>query len=96
MRPELIRQGQTKVGNPYCIICNYGRAVKTLLPVERRILFSRAQGLTLTNVAKNLGKTRERIAQIEHRAYRKLRHPSRVEIIEGRNELCKKNVQKQV
>ncbi|MFI4972119.1 MAG: sigma-70 family RNA polymerase sigma factor, partial [Hyphomicrobiales bacterium] len=54
----------------------------TLIPRERRVLqlrFGLIDGhqRTLEEVGKRLGVTRERIRQIEVKALRKLRHPSR-------------------
>jgi len=54
----------------------------TLTPRERRVLQLRfglvdSQQRTLEEVGKRLGVTRERIRQIETKALRKLRHPSR-------------------
>jgi RNA polymerase primary sigma factor len=54
----------------------------TLTPRERRVLQLRfglvdARQLTLEEVGKRFGVTRERIRQIETKALRKLRHPSR-------------------
>src|SRR3989441_1643095 len=56
--------------------------LNTLTPRERRVLQLRfglinAQELTLQEVGQRLGVTRERIRQIENKALRKLRHPSR-------------------
>jgi RNA polymerase primary sigma factor len=56
----------------------------TLSPRERRVLqlrFGLADGheRTLEEVGKRFGVTRERIRQIEAKALRKLRHPSRAE-----------------
>jgi RNA polymerase primary sigma factor len=54
----------------------------SLTPRERRVLQLRfglidAREQTLEEVGKRFGVTRERIRQIEARALRKLRHPSR-------------------
>ena len=56
--------------------------LNTLTPRERRVLQLRfglinAHELTLQEVGQRLGVTRERIRQIETKALRKLRHPSR-------------------
>ena len=56
--------------------------LNTLAPRERRVLQLRfglidAHELTLQEVGQRLGVTRERIRQIETKALRKLRHPSR-------------------
>ncbi|MEK7281541.1 MAG: sigma-70 family RNA polymerase sigma factor, partial [Chloroflexota bacterium] len=57
-------------------------ALSTLAPRERRVLSLRfgledGQSRTLEEVGKEFGVTRERIRQIEAKALRKLRHPSR-------------------
>jgi|13_taG_2_1085334.scaffolds.fasta_scaffold49392_2 RNA polymerase sigma factor (sigma-70 family) len=40
------------------------------------------EGLTLDEIGKSIGITRERVRQIESRALRKLRHPSRLQHLE--------------
>ena len=63
-------------------------ALNTLTPKEQEILIKR-YGLdgegprTLEDVAKDYGVTRERIRQIEAKALRKLRHPSRSRKLKG-------------
>jgi RNA polymerase primary sigma factor len=57
-------------------------ALDTLIPRERRVLqlrFGLIDGheRTLEEVGRRFGVTRERIRQIEAKAMRKLRHPSR-------------------
>jgi RNA polymerase primary sigma factor len=59
-----------------------GDVLDTLTPRERRVLQLRfglldGQQQTLEEVGKRIGVTRERIRQVEARALRKLRHPSR-------------------
>lgn len=52
--------------------------IKTLSTREQIVIKYRFQdNLTLEEIAKNLGVTRERIRQIENKAIRKLRHPAR-------------------
>jgi RNA polymerase primary sigma factor len=56
--------------------------LSTLTPRERRVLQLRfgledGRSRTLEEVGKEFGVTRERIRQIEAKALRKLRHPSR-------------------
>jgi len=63
----------------------------TLIPRERRVLqlrFGLIDGhqRTLEEVGKRLGVTRERIRQIEVKALRKLRHPSRANILRDYSE----------
>src|SRR3989344_5233136 len=58
------------------------RAMETLTDRERRVLESRfgteeGKSQTLEDVARQFGVTRERITQIEKKALRKLRHPTR-------------------
>jgi RNA polymerase primary sigma factor len=60
----------------------------TLTPRERRVIQLRLglvndQPLTLEEIGKRFGLTRERIRQIEARAMRKLRHPSRANVLRG-------------
>ena len=43
--------------------------------------------LTLAEVAERLDLTRERIRQIEAKAYRKLRHPSRIKLLSGAGDI---------
>jgi len=59
-----------------------GEVLDTLTPREQRVLELRfgikdGRGRTLEEVGKEFGVTRERIRQIEAKALRKLRHPSR-------------------
>ena len=60
--------------------------LKTLTPREERIIRLR-YGLedntihTLEDIAKEFGITRERVRQLEVKAIRRLRHPSRLKII---------------
>jgi RNA polymerase primary sigma factor len=61
-------------------------ALATLLPRERQILQLRfglhdGRPHTLEEVGKNMRVTRERIRQLEVRALRKLRHPSRSQFL---------------
>jgi RNA polymerase primary sigma factor len=60
----------------------------TLTPRERRVVQLRfgvpdGQGRTLEEIGTRFGVTRERIRQIEARALRKLRHPSRTKRLRG-------------
>jgi RNA polymerase sigma factor (sigma-70 family) len=60
-------------------------ALKVLTPVQREVIEKRfgicgdgdGSGLTLEQIAKETGRTRERIRQIEAKALRILRHPDR-------------------
>ena len=62
------------------------KMLKTLTPREERIIKLR-YGLedntihTLEDIAKEFGITRERVRQLEVKAIRRLRHPSRLKII---------------
>ena len=62
--------------------------LQTLTPRERRVIELRF-GLigdkdeTLTSIGREIGVTRERIRQIESKALRKLRHPSRAKRLRG-------------
>ena len=49
----------------------------------KRIGFDGTGKKTLEEVAKTLGVTRERVKQIENKALRKLRHPTRRKLFEG-------------
>ena len=60
----------------------------TLTPREQQVLQLRfglqdGQARTLEQIGNELGKTRERIRQIEAKALRKLRHPSRSRRLRG-------------
>ena len=60
----------------------------TLTPREREVLNLRfglndGYSRTLEEVGKQFGVTRERIRQIEAKALRKLRHPTRIRKLEG-------------
>lgn len=57
------------------------RALKTISPREELVLRLRMDR-TLDEVAAEFGVTRERIRQIEAKALRKLRHPSRTKLLE--------------
>jgi RNA polymerase primary sigma factor len=64
------------------------RALSTLTPREEKIIRMRLgigeeTDYTLEEVGSVLGLTRERIRQIEAKALRKLRHPSRRKVLEG-------------
>ena len=66
------------LGNPIssisrCIIVSLNTAQKTALPQD----FPCGRARTLEEVGKEFKVTRERIRQIEAKALRKLRHPSR-------------------
>jgi|GEM_PF-3688046 len=52
------------------------REIQTLSPEEQEVLALR-EGLTCGEAAKRLGLSKEKVRQIEARALRKLRHPSR-------------------
>ena len=57
---------------------------ESLLPEEdKSILRQRMAGITLEAIAAERGVTRERIRQIEAKALRKLRHPSRARHLKG-------------
>jgi RNA polymerase primary sigma factor len=63
-------------------------AISTLTPKEERVLRMRygiegEGGLTLQEIGKILGVSRERIRQIESQALEKLRHPSRRKLLES-------------
>jgi len=57
--------------------------LKTLTTREQTVLNLRMDGETLEEVGKVFGATREHIRQIEGKAIRKLRHPSRMRLIDG-------------
>ncbi|MBI3753642.1 MAG: RNA polymerase sigma factor RpoD [Deltaproteobacteria bacterium] len=64
------------------------RVLATLTPREEKVLRMRfgvgeKQDYTLEEVGKVLGVTRERIRQIEAKAIRRLRHPTRVKLLKG-------------
>ena len=64
------------------------RVLATLTPREERVLRMRfgvgeKQDYTLEEVGKVLGVTRERVRQIEAKAIRRLRHPTRVKLLKG-------------
>lgn len=66
---------------------NLRRALATLTPREQFVLIHRfglndEQDKTLKEVGQLLGKDRERIRQIEAKGLRKLRHPTRADILE--------------
>ena len=59
------------------------RAIGTLTEREQKVLkFRYMEGLSLEDTGKEFGVTRERIRQVEAKALRKLRHPSRRKLIE--------------
>ena len=64
------------------------RMLDTLTDREKKILIMRfglesGEALTLDELARKFGVTRDRIRQIEAKALRKLRHPSRSQVLEG-------------
>ncbi|MEK7842422.1 MAG: RNA polymerase sigma factor RpoD [Deltaproteobacteria bacterium] len=64
------------------------RVLATLTPREEKVLRMRfgvgeKQDYTLEEVGKVLGVTRERVRQIEAKAIRRLRHPTRVKLLKG-------------
>ncbi|MBI3755450.1 MAG: RNA polymerase sigma factor RpoD [Deltaproteobacteria bacterium] len=64
------------------------RVLSTLTPREEKVLRMRfgvgeKQDYTLEEVGKVLGVTRERVRQIEAKAIRRLRHPTRVKLLKG-------------
>ncbi|MEE8185493.1 MAG: RNA polymerase sigma factor RpoD [Thermodesulfobacteriota bacterium] len=65
-----------------------GRVLASLTPREEKVLRMRfgigeKQDFTLEEVGKVLGVTRERVRQIEAKAIRRLRHPTRVKLLKG-------------
>jgi RNA polymerase primary sigma factor len=65
-----------------------GQVLHTLNPRERRVLVLRfgledGRSRTLEEVGREFGVTRERIRQIEGKALRKLRHPTRSRLLRG-------------
>ena len=67
----------------HCVKKAFDDIMKTLTPREEMVLklrwgFYKNKRFTLEDVAQCLNVTRERVRQIEAKAFRKLRHPSRV------------------
>jgi DNA-directed RNA polymerase sigma subunit (sigma70/sigma32) len=66
--------------------CHVGRVLDSLSGRERRVLQLRfglenGRARTLEEVGKEFNVTRERIRQIEAKAFRKIRHPSRSRLL---------------
>lgn len=61
------------------------KALSMLSERERLIVELRAAKYTLQDIGESQGVTRERIRDIEQRAYRKLRHPARARYIKDYN-----------
>ena len=64
----------------------FEKVLHTLTETEEEVMRLRCglyggRPLTLVEVADRLGLTRERIRQIEAKAWRKLRHPSRIKLL---------------
>lgn len=61
--------------------------LETLLPVEREILCMRLgigrEKMSIYQISEHYSVSRERIRQVEHRVFRKLRHPSRSHKLRG-------------
>jgi RNA polymerase primary sigma factor len=67
------------------------KVLASLAPREEKVLRMRfgigeKQDFTLEEVGKVLGVTRERVRQIEAKAIRRLRHPTRVKLLKGFSE----------
>lgn len=82
-------QVEEKVDTEF-VRANIEKVFRTLAPREVKVLKLRfgwdgGNGLTLEEVAKILDVTRERIRQIEGKALRQLRHPSRSRFLEGKS-----------
>ena len=70
-------------------------ALSTLTEREEKVLRMRFhEEMTLDNVAKELGVTRERIRVVEHKALLKLRHPSRASKLIDESEMSERNKEK--
>jgi RNA polymerase primary sigma factor len=68
-----------------------GNVLGSLTPREEKVLRMRfgigeRQDYTLEEVGKVLGVTRERVRQIEAKAIRRLRHPTRAKLLKAFNE----------
>ncbi len=57
------------------------KLLNELTPRQREVLELRCQGNTLEEVGRNYNCTRENIRQIEIKALRRLRHPSRSKLL---------------
>lgn len=57
--------------------------LKTIPPREAEVVYRRAEGATLEEIASESGVTKERIRQIEAKGLRRLRHPKRSEKLEA-------------
>ena len=77
-QPLLHRRGAEQVRGALSVLSDREREV-----LEMRFGLKDGQEHTLEEVGKHFGVTRERIRQIEAKALRKMRHPTRIRQLQG-------------